>query len=56
MRNPEVGPGTRKLKGVTVNDGEGGTVFYHKHMAPKARRGKKNSRKQKKASRRRNRK
>lgn len=56
MRKVAMREGLQTIDGVTVNAGEGGKAFYHKHMAPKARAGKKSSRKQSKASRRRNRK
>jgi hypothetical protein len=56
MRKVKMRDGLQNIDGVVVNAGEGGKAFYHKHMAPKARSGKKRDRKQKKASRRRNRK
>ncbi len=54
--NVKMRDGLQTIDGIVVNAGEGGKAFYHKHMAPKARHGKRQNRKQKKASRRRNRK
>lgn len=57
MRKVKLRDGLRDMgDGIVVNDNEGGSKFYHKHLAPKARAGKKKDRRQKKASRRRNRK
>ena len=55
MRKVKIRKGLKQIDGVTVNDNEGGTRFYHKHMAPKARAGKKKSRQKAKDSRRGNR-
>jgi hypothetical protein len=41
---------TKEIEGKTVLDHEGGNRFYHKHLSPKARKQKKNKRKQRKLS------
>lgn len=41
--------------GAVVNDSEGGTVFYHRHLSPKARKRKKGSRARRRTARKRNR-
>lgn len=55
MRQIKMREGLKKIDGVTVNDNEGGTRFYFKHMSPKAREGKKKNRKASRRSRRANR-
>ena len=44
---------TKKYKGETILDHEGGNRFYHKHLSPKAKRHKKQARRAARASRKR---